>query len=355
MDEALQLIIEKCEKENIKTEEEFNKRISIHYTLSQIIEGYIKIIADNRNINYDKTQQIEIEFIKQIMNKIQIGKKERYMYIDNIIDKYLELEEYNIAKQLIEDLIKEFPDMKKSLYIKLSFVYLEAGKLLKSAEEPINKAISEFGEDKELLVRKIELYCDYIRGLLEDDKQQTYIQLWDIVERFIKLSKITSQEQYDKILDYDYKYYDVISLIIKELKNDKYANSKEREDFIKKAEEIIKIDTDTQELILQEKVYLHCDNNNEEEAVKLINEYIKCAPNNANVILIKSQIYSRKEEPEYEKAIDILESALKNDNIDNKYILYTSLAYLYDEFGNEEMGLQYQKLARENEDEDLPF
>ena len=41
--EAVDLIIRKCKKEEIKTEKEYDEKISIHYSINHIIKKYIDL------------------------------------------------------------------------------------------------------------------------------------------------------------------------------------------------------------------------------------------------------------------------------------------------------------------------
>jgi len=50
-----------------------------------------------------------------------------------------------------------------------------------------------------------------------------------------------------------------------------------------------------------------------------------------------------------------LEKALTNNLKYSKHLLYSKIALLYDEYGNEEKANEYQKLAIKYEDEELPF
>ena len=75
MEEALELIKEKCKKENINTRQEFNEKIAIHYNLEQIISGYLKILDNTRYGHFDEIQDEKIDFLKQIISIIDIEKE----------------------------------------------------------------------------------------------------------------------------------------------------------------------------------------------------------------------------------------------------------------------------------------
>lgn len=54
------------------------------------------------------------------------------------------------------------------------------------------------------------------------------------------------------------------------------------------------------------------------------------------------------------KSIEVIEKSIKNEDMDNKHVLFSKLALLYEECGNDEKAKEYQDLVIK-EDEKLPF
>lgn len=115
MEEALELIKEKCKKENINTRQEFNEKIAIHYNLEQIISGYLKILDNTRYGHFDEIQDEKIDFLKQIISIIDIEKEYKEILIDDIIDEYIEKDYYENREELINRFILKFPEIKEYL------------------------------------------------------------------------------------------------------------------------------------------------------------------------------------------------------------------------------------------------
>lgn len=115
MEEALELIKEKCKKENINTRQEFNEKISIHYNLEQILSGYLKILDNTRCGHFDEIQDEKVDFLKQIISIIDIEKEYKEILIDDIIDEYIEKGYYEEKEEVINRFILKFPEMKEYL------------------------------------------------------------------------------------------------------------------------------------------------------------------------------------------------------------------------------------------------
>ena len=358
MNEALELIREKCKKENINTAQKFNKKIAIHYTLGEIINKYFNILESNRNATFENIQNQKVDFLFKILQIIDLDTKDKILYIDEIIDAYLE-DDYYIedAKKIINKLKIQFPDVKKYLNIELSKVYLEEGCEIEETLEPIEEYIKEFGTDEELDIRKIEIYYEYTLSDYYEEKQEfeLYQKLWNLVKNFISSYNIVSENEYNKKQEDEYYFSNILYRIEKFYYENNIKYIKQREKFLKEALEIIELGEDSKEIIISGLTENYCDKNQELEALKLIDGFIKEFPNNTNAIITKANIYSNQEKPEYEKSINILEQALNNNQKYSKHILYSKIALLYDECGNEEKANEYQKLASKYEDEELPF
>lgn len=358
MNEALELIREKCKKENINTAQKFNKKIAIHYTLGEIINKYFNILESNRNATFENIQNQKVDFLFKILQIIDLDTKDKILYIDEIIDAYLEDDYYvGDAKKIINKLKIQFPDVKKYLNIELSKVYLEEGCEIEETLEPIEEYIKEFGTDEELDIRKIEIYYEYALLDYYEEKQEfeLYQKLWHLVKNFISSYNIVSENEYNKKQEDEYYFSNILYRIEKFYYENNIKYIKQREKFLKEALEIIELGEDSKEIIISGLTENYCDKNQELEALKLIDGFIKEFPNNTNAIITKANIYSNQEKTEYEKSINILEQALNNNQKYNKHILYYKIALLYDECGNEEKANEYQKLASKYEDEELPF
>lgn len=125
MEEAIELIKEKCQKENINTIDKFNNKISIHYNLELIIDGYLNLLNNIKNEEYEKIQEKKAEFLIQMIQIFNFDERYKRVYISNFIDDYLECEDYFYAEKNIKKFIKQLPDMEKYLSIKLSQIYLK--------------------------------------------------------------------------------------------------------------------------------------------------------------------------------------------------------------------------------------
>jgi len=79
LDGAFELFMNKCEKENIKTFEEYDEKFSIHYTAEEFIESFIKELNESE---YDEDQEKKAEIIDIILSKFQFDDSEREKYID---------------------------------------------------------------------------------------------------------------------------------------------------------------------------------------------------------------------------------------------------------------------------------
>lgn len=358
MEEAIELIREKCRKEDINTVKEFDETIAIHYDLDDIINGYFSVLDKTRNVEYDAIQNEKTDFLISIMQIFDIEEEDKRLYIDKIIDRYIEEDYCEEAEKTIDKFLLNFPKMKKYLNIKLSEICLLEGKDIQKTLEPIEEAIIDFKMDEELEIRKIEIYYEYVLlDYYEDEKQEIeiYNKLWKLVKDFIYSRNIKSEEEYNKKQEVEYYFSNILYRIEKFYQNNCVTYIKERMKFLKEALNLIELENESKEILISGLTQNYCDMEDEKEALNIINNFIKQFPNNSNATLIKSNIYSEKENPEYEKAIKVIEEALKNDKIDSKYTLFSKLALLYDESGNDEKATEYQKLARQIEDDDLPF
>lgn len=372
MNKAIELIKEKCKKENINTVQEFDKKIAIHYTLNEIITKYFDVIDSNKNGQFKNLQNQKVEFLLEIAQIINLDTQAKVFYMKKILDEYLE-DSYYVAdaKKVINKFKEKFPDIKKNLNIELSKVYLEDGYKIEKALEPIEEYIKEFGTDEELDKAKIEIFYDYILDAYyeeddEDEGQEFEIcqKLWGAVKDFIKSYNITTENEYNRKQEEEYYFSNILDRIEQFYQENNIKYMKERGEFLKEALEIIELEEGprkiieaepfSKEIIISGLADYYCDMNEEAKAFELVDTFIKEFPNSTNAVIIKANIYIYREKPEYENAIKILEQALNDNPKYCKHLLYSKIALLYDEFGNEEKANEYQELAMEY-DEELPF
>lgn len=342
MNEAIELLRKKCQKDNIKTAQEFDKKLAIHYNLNEIINKYFNVLESNRNTTFENIQNRKEDFLFQILQIIELDIEDKILYIDEILEGYLEDDYYlEDAEEAINKFKTQFPDTKKYLDIELSKVYSQNGYKMEKTLEPIEEYIKEFGIDEDVDIRRIEIYYEYASS----EYTEIYQKLWQLVKGFINSNKIKTESEYNKKQEREYYFSNILYRIDRfYCENNEYI--KERSEFLREALEIMELGEDSREIIISGLTENYCDMNEEEKAIKLIDEFIEEFPNNTYAIITKSNIFSK------EKAINILEEALNNQE-HNKHLLYSKLALLYDEYGNEEKANEYQKLAIQHEE--LPF
>ena len=79
MNEALELIKAKCEKENIHTVEDYDNKIAIHYGLMEIVEKYFDILDKADSRLEDSIADKKEQFLSELNNIIDIGYKNKKM------------------------------------------------------------------------------------------------------------------------------------------------------------------------------------------------------------------------------------------------------------------------------------
>ena len=357
MNEAIELIREKCKKEKINTVEEYNEKIAIHYSFEKIIEKYFEILDKAKDIDFEEIQQKKLDFILQINKVLEIDEKYKRIYLENIIDEYIEEELEDTATELINQLEIEMPEMERYLKLKIIDIYIRENKDIKETLDVLEEIIRKFGISEEIEIKEIEMYYEYALAQYDEDvkEEMRLIQvLWKLVKEFIKTKKITKEEEYDKKQQEEYSYFDILSEIEDFYQREIVTYLKQRLEFLNEAINLIEIGEDSKEILINGLVETYCYMDKESDAVELADKFIQEFPNNSNAIIIKSNIYSDKREPNYEKSIEVIEKSIKNEDMDNKHVLFSKLALLYEECGNDEKAKEYQDLAIK-EDEKLPF
>ena len=358
MNEALELIKAKCQKEKINTMQEFDKKIAIHYNFNDIMYKYLNEIDKNKNSYFEDKQCKKIDFLTQIWQIIKTDLEEREFYAQKIIEECFE-DDYYIedAKKIIYKLKEQFPDMDEFSNMELSRMYQEEGCEIEKTLEPIEENIKKYGNSKEIETRKIEIY--YENALLdyyetEEKEVGIYKKLWQLVKEFIKSHKIKTEDEYNDNQEPGYYFSDILYRVEELYESDeKYLE--QRLEFLNEASTLIELNENSKETIASGLAEYYNDKNKQEEAMKLIDNFIAEFPNNTQAILTKANIYINAQEPQYEKAIDFLKLALVNNTKYDKHMIYSKIALLYDEWGFEGDANEYQKLAMECESEELPF
>lgn len=125
--EALELMKIKCEKENIDTMEEYDKKLAIHYTLYDIIYNYFMEIERDNLLTYDQIRDKKIKFFLKLMEFINFSKEFKVNILSGVL--YYYLEDYNYYNDYDEDeqklIIKKLINELKEKYISLEDVLNE--------------------------------------------------------------------------------------------------------------------------------------------------------------------------------------------------------------------------------------
>ncbi len=213
--------------------------------------------------------------------------------------------------------------------------------------EPIEKYIKKFGQDREIGVFKIEICYEYALEKYFDvelPNVKLIEKLWQSVKEFININGIKTENEYNHCVDGEYIYCNILHEILNfyNIHENKYAN--ERIEIFNEAQNIVEIGNYSKEIIVKRLTEAYCDLSEKDKAIKLVDKYIMDNPTSVEAILIKSNIYSRGENPDYKEAIDVIERTLKKNDLINKIILLEKLAILYEDIGNDEKANEYQKL-----------
>lgn len=97
LDEAYPLIKEIIEKEKFKTIEEYDKKVSIHYSLYSFFSNYTGLMVEK--IKHGKKQYIENleEVIRYFYNTFEIDTEYEYIFLDKIDDYFIFTKQYEEA------------------------------------------------------------------------------------------------------------------------------------------------------------------------------------------------------------------------------------------------------------------
>lgn len=106
MDDALELIKKKCEKENIKTQEEFDKKMCIHYTLENIFIQYTRVIRSDSILSDREKEEYRVKFLEKMVRIIDL--EEGYLNA-LILAMFFDVPDYRIdkIKERINRVIKQ--------------------------------------------------------------------------------------------------------------------------------------------------------------------------------------------------------------------------------------------------------
>lgn len=298
---------------------------------------------------------MKVDFLIQLVNIVEIDEMHKEIYMDNIIEDCIYSEDDDLTMDIINKLKHAMPDMEKYLYIKEADLYLNKGEEIKDIINPIDKAIDKFGIDEELELKKIEIY--YYLELSDDyegepEELEICQKLWELVKQFIEKYDICSEEDFDDYIDDEYYYANILEQIDKGYKNHGKEVLNQRLEFLNEAKEIIELDENAKEVIAEGLSDVYAKLAKNDEAIKIIDEFINEYPNNVNAILSKANILA---DTKIDEGIKFLEEIIKNSNIIYKHDIYAKLAILYDEFGDDEKATEYQHLAIESDKDELPF
>lgn len=252
MKEALELIKIKCQKEKIKTVQEFDEKIAIHYNFNDIINKYFEVIDKNKRAFFEDKQNQKTDFIIQISQIINMDIAWIKFYTNLIIEEYFDDDDIiENAEEIIYKLKEQFPDMEKFFNIKLSKVYQEDICKIEKTLEPIEESIKKCGTDEELEIRKIEIYYEYALFDYYQEEQQKveiYQKLWLLVKDFINANKIETEDEYNKKQEPEYFFDNILYRIDRFYENEpKYIN--QRIKILKEASKIMQLNEDSKEII----------------------------------------------------------------------------------------------------------
>ncbi len=355
--EAIILIKEKCEKEHITTVEQYDKEIAIHYSFREMVYNYIKILEGSHHKFYEDYESDNIEkvnFIKNIININQLNKNDNLGLIHEAISGYIELEQYNNARLFVDEIMEKYPN-DEQIVIELCEINSKDDSI--SFEENIqivNDAINEFGETKKLISKRFEIYLNYIDEVLysyenEEKAYKLAVELFEIILDLIKKLNIRKQEDFDCKLLEETSLEDIIydiAEVFRKCDNKSYAGRKIS--LITQLLDKIQLLEVTKEDIYNALAQAYFDIHDDEQGIKMIENFLEEYPNNAIMLANKADLYI--DEGLYKEAIDLLEEKINNKQIDDIKLLYSKLAIYYDKIGNEEEANKYQKLAIEEND-----
>ena len=118
MNEAIELMKEKCKKESIANVEEFNNKIAIHYDFEQIVRGYLKIL-NNRSNPYNGDYKTSIKLLVNILQIIRLDNEYKEKFVNEFIEDCIDEDLFDEAEDVITVLKNEFPELKQFLDTKL--------------------------------------------------------------------------------------------------------------------------------------------------------------------------------------------------------------------------------------------
>lgn len=165
LDTAYQLIKELVQKRNIKTIDEYDKKVSIHFSLYSFFKYYTDLIIEKIN-NQNKTYLENLkEIISYFYTTFIVDEEWEWLYLDRINHYYLFIKKYEEAIEFFESKLNNKyvkVDVYNYLFNLYSFVYKYDDWLKK-----VNDIIDD-ETDKDLKKELIDLKMDY----LEDEEYE---------------------------------------------------------------------------------------------------------------------------------------------------------------------------------------
>ncbi len=127
IEEAIELIHKKCNDDKITTLEELNNKVLIHYDFFEIMKGYLDLLDKRMGIEYENVQEKKINFLMWSAKAFDLPETYKRMYIENILDSYLQYDKYTYAKRTLDMFFERLPELNKFLCIKQSQMFIDKG------------------------------------------------------------------------------------------------------------------------------------------------------------------------------------------------------------------------------------
>lgn len=160
LDEAYPLIKEVIEKNNFKTLEEYDEKVSIHYELFRFFGRYSYIMIEKiKRGNKQYLENLE-ELIKYFYSKFNISDFFEFIFINSIVEYYKCTKGYDEAIKLLEEKLKTNKHNKDSIYESLFDLYSKHY----DYSEAINKMDDLINEEDDEVIKEYleDLKLDYL-------------------------------------------------------------------------------------------------------------------------------------------------------------------------------------------------
>lgn len=323
--------------------------------LKGLIEKTFELMENREEVD-DLIERFNDENYKINLNVYPF--KEHYNYINDVIGimeewecfTYDEEEEFESSEQFIicEHVIKQRRNgvIDNNKIGRNDLCSCGSGKKYKKC--CMNKSIDDKLDDLEFIDRciaKAEWY---------DENEMIKKELKELRRAWFFVSDICRKENIKTIKEYDEKYegYNILSNWIQEYDNLLYESNQEdylvdRVNMCKEAKEIFDLDGYWDEHFTRSLANSYYRLGERKQAEELITEYLQKDSAWGFGYIEMADWYLDFEEKDYEKARDILEKALENENLKDKEVLYERLIDIFDKLGNNEMSKYYDEKWKE--------